>query len=130
MPSLLHQLLEKTDTPAFDQNAIRDGVLHVNPAEATQLLEQHTDIKILDVRTGIEFKRGHVKHAENVNYISFSFKKLLSKLDKNVIWLLHCESGNRSSRAMPIMQEAGFESIIHMDGGLDAWQEAGLPVVK
>ena len=130
MPSLLLQLLENMDTQAFDLNALRDGVLHVSPAEAAQLLKQHSDIKILDVRTGIEFKRGHVKHAENVNYFSFSFRKSLNKLDKNAIWILHCESGNRSGRATPVMQEAGFESIIHMDDGLDAWQEAGLPLDK
>jgi len=130
MSSLLSQLLENMATQVFDLNALRDGVLHVSPAEASELLKQHSDIKILDVRTGIEFKRGHLKHAENVNYFSFSFKISLNKLDKNAIWLLHCESGNRSGRVTPVMKEAGFESIIHMDGGLDAWQEAGFPVDK
>jgi len=105
-------------------------VLHVSPAEAAQLIEQNTDIKVLDVRTGWEYKRGHVKGAENINYYSFSFKKSLNKLDKNTIWLVHCKSGVRSGRSIPIMQEAGFQSIIHMDGGFDAWREAGLTVNK
>ena len=130
MPSLLSQLLENMDAGAFDSKAFCDGVLHVNATEAAQLLNQNADIKILDVRTGIEFKRGHVKQAENVSYFSFSFKKSVKKLDKNAIWLVHCESGNRSGQAISIMQEAGFESIVHMDGGLDAWQEAGLPINK
>jgi len=114
----------------FDVGTVKNGVLHVSPAEAAQLIEQNTDIKVLDVRTGWEYKRGHVKGAENINYYSFSFKKSLNKLDKNTIWLIHCKSGVRSGRSIPIMQEAGFQSIIHMDGGFDAWREAGLTVNK
>ena len=114
----------------FELGTVKNGVLHVTPAEAAQLIEEHAEIKVLAVRTGWEHNRGHVEGSENLNYYSFSFKKSLKKSDKKTIWLIHCKSGVRSGRTIPIMQEAGFQSIIHMDGGFDAWREAGLTVNK
>jgi len=124
------QLFANNDDELTDIGTIRDGVRHVSPAEAAKLIELHADIKVLDVRTGWEYNGGHVEGAENLNYYSFSFKKSLNKLDKKTTWLIHCKSGVRSGRTIPIMKEAGFESIIHMDGGFDAWKDAGLPVTQ
>jgi len=107
-------LFANDDIERFDIGTVKKGVLHVTPAEAAQLIEQNADIKVLDVRTGWEYKRGHVEGAENLNYYSFSFKDSLNKLDKDTIWLIHCKSGVRSGRTIPLMKEAGFKSIIHI----------------
>ena len=128
--SLSAELFANIDAATYDVGTVREGVLHVTPVEAAQLIDQNVEIKVLDVRTGWEYKRGHVEGAENLNYYSFGFKKALNMLDKKTIWLIHCKSGVRSGRTIPIMKEAGFESIIHMDGGFDAWKEAGLTVNK
>lgn len=124
------QLLANDESNILDLGTVSDGVRHVSATEAAQLIEQNADIKVLDVRTGWEYKRGHVEGAENLNYYAFSFKKSIGKLDKKTTWLVHCKSGVRSGNTIPIMQEAGFESIIHMDGGFDAWKKAALPVKK
>ncbi len=105
-------------------------VLDVSAAQAMELLQNDPEIKILDVRTGFEFNRGHLKDAINLNYYSRKFKDELSKLDKNTTWLVHCRSGVRSSKTMPIMKRAGFTNIIHLTGGINDWNKAGLPVIK
>lgn len=104
-----------------------NGVRHVNVAEAQQILEIDSDVVILDVRTPIEFKLGRLENAININYYSFSFKKQLAELDRDKTYLLHCQTGVRSGRSIPIMLAAGFKNIIHMDGGFKSWKDQGLP---
>ena len=49
-------------------------------------------------------------------------------LDKETTWLVHCKSGVRSGKTLPLMKKLGFKSIIHMDGGINDWRAAELPV--
>lgn len=108
----------------------RNGVRHVNATEAQQILDIDSDVVILDVRTPFEFSRGRLNDAININYYSFSFKKQLGKLDRDKTYLIHCQTGVRSGRSVPIMLAAGFENIIHMDGGYKSWKDQGLPVTR
>lgn len=109
---------------------IRDGVRHLSASEAAAILKLDTSIRVLDVRTGIEHRFGHIEGSTNINYYSFSFKEQLNKLDKNLTWLVHCKVGVRSGKTIPLMKESGFVSIIHMDGGIDDWKNAGLPITR
>jgi rhodanese-related sulfurtransferase len=45
--------------------------------------------------------------------------------DKRII--LHCASGGRSALAAVTLKEMGYSKVAHMDGGIKAWKEAGLP---
>jgi len=46
--------------------------------------------------------------------------------EKRVI--LHCASGGRSALAAKSLQEMGYANVAHLDGGINAWKAAGLPV--
>jgi rhodanese-related sulfurtransferase len=46
--------------------------------------------------------------------------------DRRII--LHCASGGRSALAAATLQDMGYRRVAHMDGGLNAWKEAGKPV--
>jgi len=117
------------DTSIDDLGTVAgNGVRHVNAAEAKQVLDSDTDIVVLDVRTPVEFKLGQLEDAININYYSFSFKNQLSKLDREKTYLIHCHTGVRSGRTIPIMLAAGFKNIIHMDGGFKSWKDQGLPL--
>ncbi|MEO1576767.1 MAG: rhodanese-like domain-containing protein [Pseudomonadota bacterium] len=105
------------------------GVRHVTVDEAKSLVDAHSDIVILDVRTGREFKGGHVEGAVNMNYFSLGFGERVDALDKDKTYLLYCRSGNRSGKAARALRKAGIDSIVHMDGGTNAWSQAGLPLV-
>lgn len=48
--------------------------------------------------------------------------------DKRII--LHCASGGRSALAASMLEELGYQRVAHMDGGIKAWQEAGMPLEK
>jgi len=42
--------------------------------------------------------------------------------------ILHCASGGRSALAADTLRQMGYANVAHLDGGLKAWKEAGLPV--
>ena len=44
--------------------------------------------------------------------------------------LLVCQNGQQSNKAVRIVQDAGYAEVHVLEGGLNAWQQAGMPVVK
>jgi len=102
----------------------------VSAAEAAEILKENPNIKILDVRTGLEFRLGHIKDAVNLNYYSRKFETNLAELDKDITWLVHCRTGVRSGKTLPLMKAAGFTSVIHLKDGIVDWKDAGLPLTK
>jgi rhodanese-related sulfurtransferase len=42
--------------------------------------------------------------------------------------ILQCASGGRSALAVKALKQMGYENVAHLDGGIKAWKEAGMPV--
>lgn len=108
----------------------KNGVVHVNAEEAAQLLKDDPEVVVLDVRTRGEYRNGHIAGATQINYFAPDFRGQLKKLDKSDAYLVHCKTGHRSSRAVRILRDVGAETIYHLDGGIVAWRDAGLPVER
>ncbi|NPA30985.1 MAG: rhodanese-like domain-containing protein [Chloroflexi bacterium] len=108
-------------------------IQQVSPAEAYQLIQQHRDdpdFVILDIRTPQEFVAGHIQGARNVDFYAPDFKQQLSQLPKDKTYLVYCNSGNRSGQAMPMFRELGFREVYELKGGIQAWYQAGYPLVS
>lgn len=45
--------------------------------------------------------------------------------DRRII--LHCAGGGRSALAANTLQQMGYTNVAHLDGGMKAWQQAGMP---
>jgi phage shock protein E len=103
------------------------AVSTVAPAEFNTLLSG--DAVLLDVRTPEEFAAGYIKGAINLDFKSSDFSKKLDSLDKSKGYLVYCASGGRSGRASELMNEKGFGSVTTLEGGIQAWQAEGLPLV-
>lgn len=50
--------------------------------------------------------------------------------DKATPVLLVCRSGSRSAAAVDMLGKAGYTQTLNVTGGMNAWQKAGLPVVR
>ena len=85
---------------------------------------------VLDIRTPGEFKAGHIAGATNLNFNAADFARKLDHFDKEKSYLVHCASGRRSTTSLGIFKKLKFKSIIHLDGGIKAWEKAGNPVEK
>lgn len=49
------------------------------------------------------------------------------EFDKNKRLILHCAGGGRSALAVQTLKQMGYSNVGHLDGGIKAWKEAGLP---
>ncbi|CAN5393658.1 hypothetical protein BH23VER1_BH23VER1_13160 [soil metagenome] len=105
---------------------------NVDAAAAAKLVAEDTEkkVQILDLRTPAEFAESHLKGAKNIDFLGEDFAEKVGALDRDKTYLIHCASGRRSTPAFEKMRELGFESVIHLDGGMAAWKEAGNPVVE
>jgi len=109
--------------------AAEDGATTINAKESQKLIATKK-VVVLDIRTPEEFAAGHIAGATNINFNSPDFAKAISGLDTNKTYLVHCASGKRSSQALPVFKKLKFPSLYQLDGGIKAWEKAGLPVEK
>lgn len=107
-------------------------VEHVDVADVAALLEDGSEVVVLDVRTPGEFDAIHIAKARNIDVDGQDFRENVANLDRDKTYVVHCAAGipgGRSERAVEIMDELGFENVQHLDGGINAWKAAGKEVV-
>jgi len=105
----------------------------LEPAAAADLMSRNRnnpDFVILDVRTPGEFRQGYIEGAVLLDYYAADFRERFAQLDRDATIFLYCRSGNRSSHVLRMADELGFRSVYDLRGGILAWKEAGLPLVK
>jgi rhodanese-related sulfurtransferase len=51
-----------------------------------------------------------------------------SEFDPERRIILHCASGGRSALAAVTLNQMGYPDVAHLDGGFNAWKEAGQAV--
>ncbi len=113
----------------FFWSFFQKGGKDVGPTEATLLINRD-QAKVVDVREPDEFATGHLPDALNIPLSQLS--KRLGELEsmKEFPLLVYCASGGRSSRACADLSKHGFDKLHNLNGGVSAWQKAGLPVRK
>lgn len=117
---------------AFSLTACQAQQKNVKLTEPKEFSENvaGNNVQLIDVRTPKEYKAGHLKNAQNIHLYDKDFEQRIDKLDKNKPVFVYCKVGGRSAEAVEIMQAKGFKNITELKGGIDAWQEAGKPVVQ
>ena len=103
---------------------------HVDAKGAAELLASEEKPVVLDVRTPEEYAEGHIEGSTMIDFKAPDFEAKVAELDRDQTYLIHCRSGRRSSDALPTLKKLGFKHIVHLDGGFNAWSEAGEPVAK
>src|SRR5579872_5420691 len=91
-----------------------------------ELAEARGDMAIVDVRRQPEWSGGHIPGA--VLKPLDRLRDSLAGLDRAAPLAVHCKSGYRSAVACSILQANGFERVINVLGGFDAWTGAGFAV--
>jgi hydroxyacylglutathione hydrolase len=88
---------------------------------------QGNNLQVLDVRREPEWEAGHIDGA--VWWPLDNFKIAPPEIDRNIPVAVHCKGGYRSMIACSLLQRAGFQNVINIVGGFDAWQQGKLPSV-
>ena len=111
------------------QKSSEKAIQHVDARQAQSLVAEKK-VVVLDIRTPGEFSKGRIAGAKNIDFQASDFEQRIEQLDKAKSYLVHCASGGRSSHSLDLFRKHQFQSIYHLDGGIKAWEKAGLPVEK
>ena len=105
------------------------GFKAINPATLTALINRE-DALLVDISPGVDFEKGHIAGAKNVQLSQFDPEsKLLAKVRELPV-VVTCRSGVTASAAAKRLVKAGFKKVYLLEGGNAAWQQASLPLVK
>jgi len=94
----------------------------IAPKTLKQWLDQE-QVTLVDVREPSEYAGERIPGAHRVSLSNFDPAQIPAEVDKTLV--LYCESGSRSSQAARRMIIDGYESVIHLEGGMNAWKQAG-----
>ena len=83
---------------------------------------------LLDVREPGEFVAVRAPGAALVPTSQFVGR--VGELPADVPLLVICHLGNRSAAVVGYLVRSGRSDVMNVDGGMDAWERAGLPVVR
>lgn len=101
----------------------------VLPADAKALIESDSQVKLLDVRSALEFSQVHIKNSINVP-IDILSAKINDLSQAGQAYIVLCRTGNRSPMAADILIQSGVHGVKVMQGGMTRWQKERLPVIK
>ncbi|WP_370263773.1 rhodanese-like domain-containing protein [Limnobacter sp.] len=108
----------------------KGGGKRITVPQATLLINQQKAV-LVDIRDD-ELVRGAgaIPHAKRV-----AIKELKDKADtlsksKDTPLIVVCQVGSRSGAAATILKGAGYTQVYTLEGGVNAWKEAGMPTKK
>ena len=89
------------------------------------------DAVLIDVREPDEFKSEHIAYALSVPLSSLEGGFQMLDIPKNKSILFQCLKGSRGQMACERIQGLGSceNTIMNIEGGIEAWKEAGMPVI-
>jgi adenylyltransferase/sulfurtransferase len=101
-------------------NTQADEVPEITVRELKEKLDNGEDVFVLDVREPHEYEVANI----GARLIPLGeLPQRLVELNQNDNVAVHCKTGGRSARAVKLMQEAGFQNVYNVKGGITAWSE-------
>ncbi len=94
-------------------------VPEINPIELKQRLEKGDSITMLDVREEFEIKISNLKNAIHIPMNSVEDR--LEELNPQDEFIVYCSIGLRSARICNLLKERGFNNVLNLKGGINAW---------
>jgi rhodanese-related sulfurtransferase len=103
----------------------------ITPRELHRRMTEGLPIDLLDVRTSAEHAAIHVSGTrllplDKLDAAAF----LMTRGRSDVPLYVLCQSGSRAAKAIEKFRQAGFAGCVQVEGGIEAWVEAGLPVER
>lgn len=125
------QIEPKEEPQAEESSPGLPVIVSISPEEAANLIEEQKDnpfFAIIDLRSRDEYLTGTLGDTSNVDFKMDNFEQVISGFDRKTPYLIYCSSGHRSEKALVIMKDLGFQEVYNLEGGLEAWSEAGYPI--
>ncbi len=89
-------------------------------------LKDQENVLVLDVREVTEYEAGHIPGVTLIPMGEVANR--LNEIPKDQTVIVTCRSGNRSGQVADYLRQNGYTNIHNMEGGIVAWEAAGLPI--
>lgn len=96
--------------------------------ELSRKLSSGDSPAVVDVRTGIEFRRGHIPGALHCPTWKILLGLAPLPRDRESRLVVLCEHGPRAVIAAKILGTYGYRNVDLLDGHMSGWRRAGLPM--
>lgn len=100
-------------------NRLSGKMIGILPQKVVEKRDLGEDFVLLDVRTEIEYKTGHIKGCQHIPLDKLASRA--NELDRSKEIITYCRAGLRAAQAYRILKNAGFNNVKYMDGGILAW---------
>ena len=109
----------------------------ISPAEAHRRLKEDPDAILIDVRDaldipaseiapyGVNVSLGMLPVRADLNVPAQARDPRLQDRSRQIITT--CKLGNLAAMGARLLKEMGFTKVVFMEGGMQGWNEAGLP---
>ena len=108
----------------------RKTVPEVSPDEVKTRIDGSQKPVVLDVREKEEYRQGFLPGAVSVPRGFLEMRIEDAVPDHATPIVAYCAGGTRSLLAGRILRELGYENVVSMRGGYQAWKNQGLPIVE
>jgi phage shock protein E len=115
----------------ISESFAREIFNNVSVSEAQYMMSEQNNSKVdfvLDVRTGEEYARSHIKNAVLIPVMILTEKMHEIQMGQSI--LVYCHNGNRSKTACELLTSKGHKHVVNMLGGIESWIEKGYEVVE
>ena len=99
----------------------------LKPGDFQEACQNDDKALLIDVREFFEYKKSRIDNAVNIPS-SGNLDNSADTLNKESSLFLYCTSGYRSRRVAKHFYDKGFLKLYSLDGGINEWKKAGLPV--
>jgi len=107
------------------------SITTISPKQLQEIAQTGRKVELIDVRTPVEFREVHVTFARNVPLDQLDAANIVAGRGgaAEPLYVI-CRSGKRAEQACEKILAAGFENVINIEGGTQAWDQSGLPVIR
>ena len=105
----------------------REPFTRLSATETKEMLE-NGGAQVVDVREGWEYQSGHIPGADHIPVNTVFARRNELSPEKDIIFV--CSVGQRSALACEMAAAAGLSRLYNVEGGTEAWIDAGYPVEK
>ena len=109
---------------ACKEKAITPRVEIISVQEMKEVLKAES-VQLIDVRTRNEYASNHIKNAKNIVYQGEDWEEQIATLDKEKPVYVYCQKGGRSAKCASLLEEAGFQKVYDLEGGISQWMAQG-----
>jgi rhodanese-related sulfurtransferase len=104
-----------------------EAIAAITPNEANAQLARNAGCLMIDVREYPEWAAEHVAGTRLTPLSSLSSH--LGDLERGRPIFVLCRTGNRARQAARQLADAGYGDVRVVDGGIESWKKAALPVI-